>query len=117
MPTPSSTTISSAEIELFACSPKSLVASAISALAVENTSAIRTTSGSTARIGERKMISSVIRMIAKVPTNVSVLARLDESCWSSPCAAEPPSLASSCVPLVSSLASERSVFAASSCVG
>ena len=55
------------------------------------------------RIGDRKMISSVIRMIAKVPTNVSALARLDESCWSRPCAAEPPSLASSCVPLVSCL--------------
>lgn len=100
MPTPSSTTISSDEIELFAWSPKTLVASAISALAVEDTTAIRTSSGSTARIGERKMISSVIRMIAKAPANVSTLARLEESCWSRACAAEPPSLASRCVPFV-----------------
>ncbi len=114
MPTPSSTTISKAEIELLASRPNSFVASAISPLAVVDTRPSRTSSGNSARIGERKMISSVIRMIANVPTNVSVLARVDDSCWSRPCAADPPTLTSSCVPLVSAFASSRNVFAASS---
>lgn len=116
MPTPNSTTIRIDDTELFACSPNSLVAYAISPLAMDATTPIRTR-GRTARIGARKMISSVTRMMRNVPMPISASPRFDESCWSSACAAEPPSFTSRSVPLASCLTSSRSTFAASACAG
>ena len=116
MPTPNSTTIRIDEIELLACRSNSLVAYAISPLAIADTRPM-VIRGSRARIGARKMISRVTRMITKVPMPIRAWPRLEESCWSSACAAEPPSLTSRFVPLASSLTSSRSTFAASACLG
>ncbi len=112
MPTPKRTTVSSSWTELSAFMSNALLAEAIRPVAMGEMRPISTT-GSSAMIGLRKMISSSRTMITTVPAATSIPARAEESLSSSACAAEPVTPALSSVPSRSGFRSLRSSLTAS----